>query len=104
MLDDETENQRRKRYSQLSPGEIERQLGKASENAPGPPVAFLRLSGDPNSLNGYERKLTSDEERIDQQEKRDESQTGGGTNGRAPSGSRLRRHTNPRRIPVLALS
>ncbi len=83
---------------------MKRQLGKAGENAPGPPVALFGLSGDPTSLNGYECKLTSDEERIDQQEKRDESQTGGGTNGRAPSGSRLRRHTNARRIPVTPLS
>ena len=83
---------------------MKRQLGKASENSAGFPVALLRPSGDPTSLNGYQRKLTSDEERIDQQKKRDESQTGGGTNGRAPSGSRLRRHTNAARIPVTPLS
>ncbi len=73
---------------------MKRQLGETGQNSAGFPVALLGLSRDTTSFNGYERELAGNEESVDRQKKRDESQTGGCTNGWAPSGSRLRGDTN----------
>jgi len=83
---------------------MKRQLGKTGENAAGPPVALFGPSGNPTSFDGYERELAGNEESVDRQKKRDEGQTGGCTNGWAPSGSRLGDHTNAREFPVTPLS
>ena len=73
---------------------MKRELAETSEKTSCSTVSLLGLSRYPISLDGDEGELTSHEERIDKQEDRDDSQTGGGTNELAPSGSRLRRHTN----------
>lgn len=87
MLDHQAQDQRRQGDAKLGAGEVKGQLGEACEYPPRSPIPFIGPSDDLASLYRDKGELAGNEEGIDQQEKRDECQTGGGTNEVAPSGS-----------------
>lgn len=62
--------------------------GQATEDAAGPAVALRGVAGNPAPLHGDQCELSRHEEGVDEEEERDESQTGGRTNRAGPRSSR----------------
>jgi hypothetical protein len=72
----------------LGTGEVKREPGQAGEDAAGSAVALCGVAGHPAAFHGDQGELPGHEEGIDEEEERDESQTGGRTNREGPRRSR----------------
>ena len=77
--------------------------GQTVQDSLGAPISFLGQSPDPAPLHGHEGELARDEEGVDEDQERDEGQSGRGTNLSLPWGSQSGEDLNGRRICHSAL-
>ena len=76
---------------------MEGQIGQTGENPSRLFVSLFGKTGYPTSLHSHQGEFARDKKSVDEKEERDECQTGGRTNWKGPSGSRLPSQTNGRR-------
>lgn len=81
---------------------MEGETGQPAQNSFGPSVAFTSSAGDTASLHRDEGEFTRDVESIDDQEERDECQTGGRTNRAEPRRSLEANRLTPAKSVVAA--